>query len=92
MAKSRNTKAAKAELFARYGTYCWLCRRKFDKKKLTGHHVVPFRICNCTKTDNIFLACEHCHFDVINKIPYPSKEYDELMEQMRSFRDSLRRE
>lgn len=85
---NRSTKKIKEILFEKYGTYCWLCQKYFDKKHLTGHHVIPFRECRCTEINNIFLVCECCHFSVINHITYPSKEYDDTMNKMRTFRDS----
>lgn len=89
----RNDKAMKGikqELYNECGYFCWLCGRKHDKSELTGHHRLPYRICKCTKKDNIYIACKHCHFDIINNIPYPSKEYEDTMEKMRTFRDEKR--
>ncbi len=85
-----NRKRVKEQLFQIYGCFCWLCQRRFKSNELTGHHRLPYRICKCTKKDNIYIACKHCHFDIINNIPYPSKEYEDTMEKMRTFRDEKR--
>ena len=26
------------------------------------------------------ILCKNCHFNIVNKIPYPSEEYDRIME------------
>ena len=76
-------KYVKQYLLATYGKYCWLCMRKFDSKKLTIHHIVPFHISGTTNIKDSMILCEHCHFEVVNKVKYGTKEYDELMAKAR---------
>jgi len=84
----KNMKPIKDELYAEHGHVCWLCGKKFKKGKLTGHHAIPYRDCHCTTKDNVLIACQHCHFKIINNLPYPSREYDSVMQKMRDFRDN----
>lgn len=76
-------KQVKDLLIRMYGHYCWLCLKRFDRKKLTLHHVIPFRICKCTTAKNGMLLCEKCHFEKVNKVEYGTPEYDELMKKAR---------
>ncbi len=84
---SREMHSIKSYLFARYGCYCEVCRRKFKPNELTGHHIIMK--CKGGKIDryNIMLACHHCHFVVINSIPYNTKEYWQLMWESLEHRD-----
>jgi len=75
------TRAIKEELYAKYGHRCWFCGKEFNERELTLHHLVKFCICKDTTIVNSSIACIHCHFDVINHIPYGSDEYVELMEK-----------
>lgn len=76
-------KYVKQYLLKTYGRYCWLCMEKFDTKELTIHHVIPFHISRTTTVKDSMILCEHCHFDVVNKVKYGTKEYDELMAKAR---------
>ena len=76
---SKQMRVVKDKLYAKYGKRCEVCGEKFKKEKLTGHHIVPKSFKGEISEDNILIACEHCHFNVINKIEYDTKEYWELM-------------
>ena len=69
----------KERLYQKYGTYCEVCGKKFEKTELTGHHIIMKCKGGKITEDNILIACWHCHFDVINHIKYDSEEYWELM-------------
>lgn len=84
--KNRNMRFIKEELCSKCGHYCWLCKKEFDKRILTGHHIIQFSVCKCTKKDNIAILCYNCHFGIVNYLPYPSKEYDELMDKILEFK------
>jgi 5-methylcytosine-specific restriction endonuclease McrA len=77
-----NRKLVKQELFDKYGCFCWLCGKEKDKNKLTLHHI--HQICythSTTFKDSMILCCD-CHFGVVNKITYDSKEYWDLMNEI----------
>lgn len=76
-------KFVKQQLLMTYGRYCWLCMKRFDTKRLTLHHVIPFHISKTTTFKDSMILCEHCHFEVVNKVKYGSKEYNELMAKAR---------
>jgi 5-methylcytosine-specific restriction endonuclease McrA len=75
----QNMKAIKEQYYAEVGHVCWLCQKHFTKHNLTGHHVIPFRVCKDTIKNNIVILCYNCHFGRINYIPYPSQEYNKVM-------------
>lgn len=89
--KRPSLRPIKEALYITHDTYCWLCMRKLPKQRLTGHHVVPFRICQRNEEGNIFILCEHCHFEVVNKIPYNTLEYKALMIKIRRNGEELKR-
>lgn len=72
-------KTVKSELIDMHGRYCWLCGKKFTKDKLTLHHIVPVSKHGETTIVNGMVLCEHCHFDVVNKVIPFSDEYVNLM-------------
>lgn len=76
---SKQMHAVKDKLYAKYGKYCEVCGKKFKANKLTGHHVIMKSRGGEISEKNILIACEHCHFEVINKIKYDSQEYWDLM-------------
>ena len=86
MSKTRRDggrKFVKQQLLTMYGKRCWLCLEKFDVKKLTLHHVIPFHISKTTTLKDSMILCEHCHFEVVNKVRYGSEEYNRLMAKAR---------
>lgn len=76
---SKEMHNVKERLYAKYGTFCEVCGKKFNKSKLTGHHIVMKCKGGEITEENILITCEHCHFDVINHIKYDSEEYWALM-------------
>lgn len=76
---SKKMHAIKDKLYAKYGKRCEVCGKKFKAKDLTGHHIVMKSRGGEISEENILIACEHCHFEVINKMKYGSKEYWDLM-------------
>lgn len=84
---SREMHSVKSYLFARYGCYCEVCGRKFKPNELTGHHIIMKCKGGKINRHNIMLACHHCHFVVINSIPYNTKEYWRLMWKSLAHRD-----
>lgn len=78
---SKEMKVVKENLYSKYGTRCEVCGKEFSRAELTGHHIVMRCKGGKITEKNILLACHHCHFVVINSIPYNSKEYWELMEK-----------
>jgi 5-methylcytosine-specific restriction endonuclease McrA len=72
----------KQKLIEDYGHICWLCGEHHTF--LTLHHIIKFEITRKTTYNNCMILCEHCHFDIVNKIPYNSKGYWELMNSIRS--------
>lgn len=76
---SKEMHAVKDRLFMKYGKRCEVCGQKFKKNELTGHHIIMKCKGGKVTEDNILIACYHCHFIVINSIPYDSEEYWELM-------------
>ena len=76
---SKKMHTIKDKLYAKYGKYCEVCGKKFRKDKLTGHHIIMKSRGGEISEDNILIACEQCHFEVINKMEYDSEEYWELM-------------
>lgn len=82
MVPQNNKTAIKQYFYARYGHRCWLCGKEFEMTELTLHHIIPFHITRHTVLSESSIACTHCHFKVINKVPYNTQEYWELMEKM----------
>ena len=84
---SRDMRNTKEYLYNKYGCYCEVCKKKFPKKELTGHHIIMK--CRGGKIDirNILIACYHCHFGVINSIKYNTKEYWYLMNKSIAHRE-----
>ena len=78
--RDSNKSAVKNKLFEIFGKRCWLCCVKFNVEKLTLHHIIPFKEVLCTTFENSMILCKNCHFNIVNKIPYPSEEYDRIME------------
>lgn len=78
---SKEMRNVKDYLCDKYGNRCEVCGKKFERCKLTGHHIVMRCKGGKITHKNILLACYFCHFDVINHIPYNSKEYWLLMFQ-----------
>lgn len=68
-------------LFENYGFRCWLCGKTLSEHQLSLHHVIPFRICKCSKIDNAMILCLHCHMIRVNSLVYDSPEYWELMKK-----------
>ena len=77
-----NKPTIKQYFFKRYGQRCWLCGQYFDKPDLTLHHVIPVSISHKTIAEESSIVCTHCHFDIINKISYNTREYWQLMDKM----------
>ena len=85
---SKTMREVKERLYAKYGQRCEVCGKKFEKKKLTGHHII-MKSCKGPITEtNILIACQDCHFKVINKITYNSKQYWDLMNKCLAHRTS----
>lgn len=76
---SKEMKAVKETLFSKYGCKCEVCGKKFNKDKLTGHHIIMRCKGGEISEENILITCYNCHFGVINHMEYDSKEYWELM-------------
>ena len=76
---SRQTKAVKEYLFDKYGYYCEVCKKRFKRSALTGHHIIMKSKGGEASIENILIACHYCHFVVINDLEYDSEEYWELM-------------
>lgn len=76
---SKEMRVVKELLFDKYGCRCEVCGRKFNKDKLTGHHIIMRCKGGKVTEDNILIACYNCHFGIINHIEYDSNEYWELM-------------
>jgi hypothetical protein len=75
------TRAIKEELYSKYGHRCWLCGNERRKQDLTLHHIVKFCICKDTTIVNSMILCKHCHFEVVNFVPYGPYQYIEYMRQ-----------
>ena len=76
---SKKMHTIKDKLYAKYGKRCEVCGKKFKADKLTGHHIIMKSRGGEISESNILIACEHCHFEVINKMNYDSKEYWDLI-------------
>lgn len=77
--KDANKKLVKNYLLSYYGNYCMLCGNHFKRDELTLHHIIEWQYCHQTTIENGSIVCKHCHFNVINKTKYNSKEYNQLM-------------
>ena len=84
---SKEMRNVKEYLFNKYGLYCEVCGKRFDKNGLTGHHIVMKCKGGKISKKNILLACYHCHFGVINNMEYNTEEYWTLMLQSLKHRD-----
>ncbi len=78
---SREMWAMKQYLFQEYGQRCEVCRKEFDKDKLTGHHIIMKSKGGEISEDNILIVCYNCHFGRINHMQYNSNEYWKLMNE-----------
>ena len=74
-----NRKQVKQRLFDDYGFVCWLCDKEKPREKLTLHHIHQFCYTHSTTYEDSMILCESCHFGIVNKIKYNSKEYWQLM-------------
>lgn len=84
---SRDVSLTKNYLYGKYGYYCEVCKRRFEPKELTGHHIIMKCKGGSANVKNILIACYHCHFVVINSIKYNSREYWRLMNKSLAHRD-----
>jgi hypothetical protein len=75
-------KETKRLLIERNGTVCMLCGKDVGRR-ITWHHIKP----RCVGGDNSYqngsLLCERCHFQRVNKLKYGTREYRELMEEIK---------
>lgn len=78
---SKEMRAVKDYLIVEYGCRCEVCGREFERRELTGHHIIMKSKGGPITVDNILLACCNCHFGRINHMKYDSKEYWELMDK-----------
>ena len=85
---SREMRAVKEYLYGKYGCYCEVCKKAFNKNELTGHHIIMKCKGGKINKENILIACHHCHFVVINDLEYGTKEYWELMRKSIEHRDA----
>lgn len=76
---SREVHVVKEYLYKKYGCRCEVCKRAFSRNELTGHHIIMKCVGGMATKTNILIACHHCHFTVINNIPYNTEEYWRLM-------------
>ena len=77
-----NRRHVKQRLFDDYGYVCWLCDKEKPREKLTLHHIHQFCYTHSTTYEDSMILCEGCHFGIVNKIKYNSKEYWELMNEI----------
>lgn len=75
----KDIRIIKERLYSKYGLYCEVCKKKFKKSELTGHHIIERHIGGKTTEENILIACYHCHFGIINNMKWGSKEYWDLI-------------
>lgn len=62
---------------------CMLCGKNVGKR-ITFHHIRPKSHGGDDSYENGSLLCEQCHFEVVNKVRYGTRQYNELMDQIRS--------
>lgn len=74
-----NRHQIKQQLFDDYGYVCWLCEKELSREKLTLHHIHQFCYTHTTTYDDSMILCEKCHFGIVNRIKYDSKDYWKLM-------------
>lgn len=77
-----NRHQIKQRLFDDYGYVCWLCDKEKTREKLTLHHIHQFCYTHTTTYDDSMILCCDCHFGIVNKIKYNSKEYWQLMNEI----------
>jgi 5-methylcytosine-specific restriction endonuclease McrA len=77
-----NRRHVKQKLFDDYGYVCWLCGKEKPREKLTLHHIHQFCYTHTTTYDDSMILCESCHFGIVNRIKYNSKEYWKLMNEI----------
>ena len=75
-----NRHQIKQQLFDDYGYVCWLCDVEKPREKLTLHHIHQFCYTHSTTYEDSMILCCDCHFGIVNRIKYDSKEYWELMD------------
>ena len=77
-----NRSRVKQRIFDDYGYVCWLCDKELPREKLTLHHIHQFCYTHTTTYDDSMILCESCHFGIVNRIKYNSKEYWKLMNEI----------
>ena len=77
-----NRRQIKQRLFDDYGYVCWLCDKEKPRETLTIHHIHQFCYTHTTTYDDSMILCESCHFGIVNRIKYNSKEYWKLMNEI----------
>ena len=76
---SKEISKIKERLYRKYGCKCEVCKKKFNKNKLTAHHIIMRSKGGEDTEENLLIRCYNCHFGVINHMEYDSDEYWELM-------------
>ena len=77
-----NRSRVKQRIFDDYGYVCWLCDKELPREKLTLHHIHQFCYTHSTTYEDSMILCCDCHFGIVNKIKYDSKEYWALMDKI----------
>lgn len=73
-------------LLEKFGKICWLCLKEFKLHDLTLHHILEHQYTHHTVEEESCILCTRCHFEIVNKLVYQSKEYNDLMEQIEQYR------
>lgn len=58
---SQQKRSKKKQLEAKFGSYCYWCRRYFPINELTIDHLIPKSLGGSDSIENLRLSCKNCN-------------------------------